>query len=79
MRKFTILVFIILCIPLNAWSMDLQIMVTGLYRDHAVVEINGQQHFLSVDQQTPEGVTLISANSSQAILAGCIPHHQKCP
>ncbi|HAO24491.1 MAG: TIGR02281 family clan AA aspartic protease [Methylophaga sp.] len=43
-------------------------MVTGLYRDHAVVEINGQQHFLSVDQQTPEGVTLISANSSQAIL-----------
>ncbi|WP_292361547.1 MULTISPECIES: retropepsin-like aspartic protease [unclassified Methylophaga] len=68
MRKFTILVFIILCIPLNAWSMDLQIMVTGLYRDHAVVEINGQQHFLSVDQQTPEGVTLISANSSQAIL-----------
>lgn len=68
MRKFTILMFIILCIPLNAWSMDLQIMVTGLYRDHAVVEINGKQHFLSVDQQTPEGVTLISANSSQAIL-----------
>lgn len=68
MRKLTISVFIILSIPPNVWSGDLQIMVTGLFRDHAVVEINQQQHFLSVGQQTPEGVTLISANSNQAIL-----------
>jgi len=68
MRKFTILLFIILSIPFNAWSKDLQIMVTGLFRDHAVVEINGKQHFLSVGQKTPEGVSLISANSNQAIL-----------
>jgi len=60
--------FIILCIPQNAWSQDLQILVMGLYRDHAVLEINQQQHFLSVGQRTPGGVTLISANSNQAIL-----------
>ena len=60
--------FIILCIPQNVWSQDLQILVMGLYRDHAVLEINQQQHFLSVGQRTPEGVTLISANSNQAIL-----------
>lgn len=60
--------FIILCIPQNVWSQDLQILVMGLYRDHAVLEINQQQHFLSIGQRTPEGVTLISANSNQAIL-----------
>lgn len=59
---------IILCIPVNAWSEDLQILVMGLYRDHAVVEINQTQHFLSVGQRTPEGVTLISANSNQAVM-----------
>lgn len=68
MRKLTISVAIILCIPLNAWSEDLQILVMALYRDHAVVEINRKQHFLAVGQRTPEGVTLISANSNQAIM-----------
>lgn len=68
MRKLTISMLIILCIPLNAWSEDLQILVMGLYRDRAVVEINQKQHFLSVGQLTPEGVTLISANSNQAVL-----------
>lgn len=68
MHKLTISMFIILCIPQNVWSQDLQILVMGLYRDHAVLEINQQQHFLSVGQRTPEGVTLISANSNQAIL-----------
>tara|TARA_R100000654_G_scaffold3157_1_gene10964 strand:- start:646 stop:1290 length:645 start_codon:yes stop_codon:yes gene_type:complete len=68
MHKVTISMFIILCIPQNVWSQDLQILVMGLYRDHAVLEINQQQHFLSVGQRTPEGVTLISANSNQAIL-----------
>lgn len=68
MRRFTISVLIILFIPINAWSEDLQILIMALYRDHAVLEINQTQHFLSVGQRTPEGVTLISANSNQAIL-----------
>lgn len=68
MRKFKISVLIILFIPINAWSEDLQILIMGLYRDHAVLEINQTQHFLTVGQRTPEGVTLISANSNQAIL-----------
>jgi aspartyl protease family protein len=68
MRKLTISVLIILCIPLNAWSEDLQILVMALYRDHAVIEINRKQHFLAVGQRTPEGVTLISANSNQAVM-----------
>lgn len=68
MRKLTISVLIILCIPLNAWAEDLQILVMALYRDHVVVEINRKQHFLAVGQRTPEGVTLISANSNQAVM-----------
>lgn len=68
MRKFTISVLIILCIPTNVWSEDLQIQVMALYRDHAVVEVNQQQYFLDVGQTIPEGVTLISANSQRAVL-----------
>jgi len=68
MHKLTISVLIILCIPLSAWAKDLHILIMGLSRDHAVVEINQKQHFLTVGQRTPEGVTLISANSHQAVL-----------
>ena len=68
MHKLMILMLIILGIPHNAWSADLHIVVTALFRDHAVLEINQKQHFLSVGEQTPEGVSLISADSNQAVL-----------
>lgn len=38
----------------------------GLMRDAAVLRINGQQHFLRVGGQSPEGVRLIRADSERA-------------
>lgn len=46
----------------------LTIQVTGLFRDQAVIEINATQRILKVGETSPEGVTLISADSTQAIL-----------
>src|SRR5690554_6024344 len=68
MRNFMISTLIILCIPVDVQAEELQILVMGLFRDYAVVEVNQKQHLLTVGQRTPEGVTLISANSNEAIL-----------
>ncbi|WP_430010146.1 retropepsin-like aspartic protease family protein [Methylophaga lonarensis] len=50
------------------WADALDVQVVGLFRDVAVVEINRQQYMLSPNQSTPEGVTLLSANSQRALL-----------
>jgi aspartyl protease family protein len=44
------------------------IMVLGLFKDKAVVSINGKQRSLAPGQISPEGVTLISASSNGAVL-----------
>ncbi len=44
------------------------IIVVGLFKDTAVVKINGQQQLLKVGQRSQEGVLLVSANSKQATL-----------
>lgn len=44
------------------------IMVLGLFKDKAVVSINGKQRSLAPGQTSPEGVTLISASSNGAVL-----------
>lgn len=63
---------IILCFILNvpslAWATELSVVVVGLFRDQAVVEINNTQRLLKVGKTSPEGVTLISANSTKAVL-----------
>lgn len=46
----------------------LDIMVVGLFKDQAVVEINKKRRVLKVGMVSPEGVTLISANSGGAVL-----------
>lgn len=45
-----------------------QVTVLGLFKDKAVVVIDGKQRTLSVGQTSPEGITLISANSNGAVL-----------
>lgn len=59
---------IILVNSLTASAEELDILVVGLFADQAVVEVNGKQHLLKVGKATPEGVTLISANSTEAVL-----------
>lgn len=42
------------------------IEVKGLFKNAAIVQINGQQRILKVGKTSPEGVTLVSATSKQA-------------
>jgi len=45
-----------------------RIVILGLFRDQAVLEIDGKRHTLSAGMSTQDGVKLISANSREAIL-----------
>ena len=45
-----------------------KIVVLGLFRDRAIVSIDGTQRMLRVGQTSPEGVLLVSADSSSAVL-----------
>ncbi len=45
-----------------------KIVVVGLFKDTAVVRIDGQQRLLRVGNTSPEGVTLIAADSEAAVL-----------
>lgn len=42
--------------------------MVGLYKDKAIVSIDGKQRKLGVGQTSPEGVKLLSANSKEAVL-----------
>lgn len=50
-----------------AWSVE-RVSVVGLFKDMAIVMIDGKQYTLRTGQTSPEGVTLISADSNEAIL-----------
>ena len=45
-----------------------KIRVLGLFRDKALVEVDGTRHLLERGKASPEGVLLISADSSEAII-----------
>ncbi len=44
------------------------VRVVGLFKERAVVQIDGKQHVLAVGQTSPEGVKLLSADSESAVL-----------
>ncbi|OUR73629.1 clan AA aspartic protease [Methylophaga sp. 41_12_T18] len=68
MNKIWFSALIILLNTSLSWADDLKIVVVGLFSQQAVIEINKQQRLLKVGQTSPEGVTLISATSSKAVL-----------
>jgi len=68
MKKIGILALIILLNSPLAWSEVVNIVVVGLFNDQAVVEINKTRRLLKIGEPSPEGVTLISANSRRAVL-----------
>ena len=45
-----------------------KITVLGLFKDKAIVTIDGKQRILTAGQTSPEGVKLIAANSEQATI-----------
>jgi aspartyl protease family protein len=59
---------IILLNACSVWANQLNVVVVGLFSGHAVVTVNGKQHFLKQGQVTPEGVKLIKATSKNATL-----------
>ena len=46
-----------------------QLEVVGLFRNTAVIRINGKQRLIKVGQTTPEGIKLIAANQSVATIS----------
>lgn len=53
-------------ISINSYATD--IMVLGLFKNKAMVKIDGKQRILKVGKKSPEGVILISADSDVAII-----------
>lgn len=67
-RIYWIVGLIILLNSMLVWSETLNIVVEGLFSDKAVLKINEKQRILTVGTVSPEGVKLISANSTGAII-----------
>lgn len=45
-----------------------QIEVLALFKDKALISVDGKRHFLTAGQTSPEGIKLISASSQAAVL-----------
>lgn len=58
----------ILCFLSVQFSSAADIFVLGLFKNKAIVKIDGKQRTLKLGKKSPEGVTLISADSDIAIL-----------
>lgn len=59
---------LLLCLNILAASLP-SLELVGLFRDTAVVRIDGQQRLLKVGASSPEGVRLISASSDSAVIS----------
>ena len=44
------------------------VQVRGLFNNRALLEINGENRLLRAGEQSPEGVTLVSSNSREAVV-----------
>ncbi|MCK4742692.1 MAG: retroviral-like aspartic protease family protein [Sulfuriflexus sp.] len=49
-------------------ALAIDISVLGLFRNKAIVKIDGKQRILKLGKASPEGVLLISSNSDEAVL-----------
>ena len=64
-----ILLYFTLLLLLNQSVVAVEkINVLGLFKDKAIVKIDGKQRILVVNKASPEGVLLVSANSREAVL-----------
>ena len=66
--KFVRLLIIGLVVVIVSFAQAEDILVMGLFKDMAILTIDGKKRKLRVGQTSPEGVKLISANSEEAVL-----------
>jgi aspartyl protease family protein len=66
MRRIFLILLIGLLFASPASSAD--ILVLGLFKDMAIVRVDGKQYKLHSGETTPEGIKLLSADSEQALL-----------
>ena len=74
MRLSRLLLSVLFCVAgwtwlLPAHALEVQdVKVVGLFKDAAVLKINGKQRLLKVGKRSPEGVELLSADAAGATL-----------
>ena len=56
------------CFVTTQFAFATDIIVLGLFKGRAIVKIDGKQRTLKKGKVSPEGVTLISADSDAAVL-----------
>jgi len=60
---------LILLVSITPYCLAVEkIIVNGLFKNKAIVTIDGKQRILNIGKTSPEGVKLISANSKEAVL-----------
>lgn len=57
-----------LLLVLSGTALAVDVVVMGLFRDKAIVRIDNKQRILTLGKRSPEGVLLISSNSSEAVI-----------
>lgn len=58
---------LLLLVTTAAMAVD-KVVVVGLFKDRAILTIDGKQQLLKAGETSPEGVHLVSANSQEAVL-----------
>ncbi len=59
-----IVILLVISFPLSVFALD--IAVKGLFKNGAVMEIDGRQRMLKVGKRSPEGVLLVSSSTKAA-------------
>ena len=61
------LLLLVMGLAVNVWGVE-KIQVMGLFKDKAIVVIDGKQRLLRVGEPSADGVILVAANSKEAII-----------
>lgn len=68
LAKLTQLILSVSLFAFAGEALAIELSILGLFRDKAIVKIDGKQRILKLGKASPEGVLLISSNSDEAVL-----------
>ena len=66
MRRLLCVLALLGCFATSSYGLDIQ--AQGLFKNTAVLKINGQQRMLKVGKRSPEGVLLVSSTPKKAVI-----------